>query len=296
MNPTIVREYLSQLQNQVCSYLEGLDAKIQFSKERIQNERGFTQPRIITGGEVIEKAAVNLTHSIGSSLPKAATDRRPEMAGRPFQAVSMSLIVHPRNPYAPTTHANLRFFIAEGDQPIWWFGGGFDLTPFYGFEEDAHHWHKTAKKACAPFGESLYERLKNACDHYFYLPHRKEHRGIGGIFFEDFTVGGFEKSFSFVRSVGDHFLTAYAPILERRMNMTYSNRERKHQLYRRGRYVEFNLLYDRGTRYGLQSGRRIESVLASMPPIVEFVYDYHTKKDSEEERLLKDFLVPREWV
>lgn len=295
-NSKRVREYLCTLQDSICSFLETIEPEARFSKEELSSDTGFSQPRILSNGRVIEKAAVNFTHSQGSSLPSAATDRKPEMAGKAFEAVALSLIVHPSNPYAPTTHANLRFFIANTDVPTWWFGGGFDLTPYYGFTEDAVHWHQTAQKACIPFGIDVYPKLKQWCDEYFYLPHRKEPRGIGGLFFEDWTEGGFEQSFSFVRSVGDHFLPAYAPILSRRIHMPYSQRERNHQLYRRGRYVEFNLLYDRGTKYGLQSGRRIESVLASMPPLVQFAYNQQYAPDTPEHKLTSEFLINKDWI
>ena len=296
ISPDAVREYLCTLQDTICRFVEDHEPKSKFSRTPVPTATGLARPRVLSGGEVIEKAAVNFTHSIGSSLPKAATDRKPKMAGKPFQAVSMSLIIHPRNPFAPTTHANLRFFIAEADEPIWWFGGGFDLTPYYGFEEDVIHWHSTAKKACSPFGEEVYPKLKKACDEYFYLPHRKEPRGVGGLFFEDWKQGGFERSFAFVRSIGDHFIEAYEPILKRRVSMEYTQKQREHQLYRRGRYVEFNLLYDRGTRYGIQSGRRIESVLASMPPMVEFTYDKQNELGSPEHDLYTKFLITKDWI
>lgn len=296
ISPDRVREYLCTLQDTICSALEEVEPSSSFSRIIKPRAQGMARPRVLSDGNIIEKAAVNFTHSVGSSLPKAATDRKPELAGKPFQAVSLSLIVHPKNPYAPTTHANLRFFIAEANKPLWWFGGGFDLTPYYGFKEDAVHWHKTAQKACIPFGAEIYHELKKACDSYFYLPHRKEPRGIGGLFFEDWNRNGFETSFSFVRSIGDHFLSAYIPILKRRIHLPYTQRERDHQLYRRGRYVEFNLLYDRGTRYGLQSGRSIESVLASMPPMVHFRYDQKNTADSPEEKLYTEFLTNREWI
>jgi coproporphyrinogen III oxidase len=247
---------------------------------------------VLEGGRQIEKAAVQFTHSLGDSLPPAATERNPHLAGHGFQATAISLIVHPRNPYVPTTHANLRFFLVEADEPVWYFGGGFDLTPYYGFEEDAVHWHQQARAAA---GEH-YPALKQACDDYFYLPHRGECRGIGGLFFDDWTEGGFEASFAFTRSVGDHFLPAYQPIFERRMNTPYGDRERDWQLYRRGRYAEFNLAIDRGTKYGLQSGRRVESVLASLPPLVTWRYDYHPEPGSEEDRLYREFLPARSWL
>ena len=289
--------YLQRLQDQICASLEEIDPSSQFQRQRVQDERGLSQPRIYSEGQIIEKAAVNFTHSIGQSLPSAATDRKPEMAGCGFQAASLSLIVHPRNPFAPTTHANLRFFVAEknGSPQTWWFGGGFDLTPYYGFIEDAKHWHQTAKQACDPFGEHLYQQCKDECDRYFYLPHRKEARGVGGLFFEDWNTGDFKDSFAFVQSVGDHFLPAYLPILKRRIHTPYTDVNRTHQLIRRGRYVEFNLLYDRGTKYGLQSGRRIESVLASLPPMVQWEYEYHPPSGSDEYKLLS-FLQSRDWL
>jgi coproporphyrinogen III oxidase len=295
--PKTVASYLQQLQDQICSALESIDTSSSFDRQEVDSERGISKPRIFADGSVIEKAAVNFTHSIGQKLPSAATDRKPEMAGCGFQAVSLSLIVHPRNPFAPTTHANLRFFVAEqsGKVKTWWFGGGFDLTPYYGFEKDAIHWHTTAKKACDPFGPDRYRTCKEECDQYFYLPHRKEARGIGGLFFDDWNTGDFHESFAFVQSVGNHFSPAYMPILELRKDTPYNDRHRNHQLIRRGRYVEFNLLYDRGTKYGLQSGRRIESVLASLPPNVRWQYDYSTEKGSDEDKLMS-FLKPRNWV
>jgi len=246
---------------------------------------------------VLEKAAVLYTHSRGAALPAAATERRPHLAGRAFQAISLSVIIHPKNPYAPTTHLNLRAFFAKaGADVAWWFGGGYDLTPYYPFEEDVLHWHQTARRACADFGADLYERLKRGCDAYFWLPHRGEARGVGGLFFDDFVEGGFEHAFALVRSVGDHFLPAYLTLLRRRKGTAFGRRERDFQLYRRGRYVEFNLLYDRGTRYGLQSGRRVESVLASLPPAVAWVHDPHVEPGSPEARLYCDFLRPRDWL
>jgi len=249
-------------------------------------------------GPVIERAGVNFTHSVGDRLPEAASRRRPQLAGRAFQAVSLSLIVHPKNPHVPTTHANFRYFQATspGQEPIWWFGGGFDLTPYYGYDEDAVHWHKTAQAACAPFGDSVYPRLKTACDEYFFLPHRDEPRGIGGIFFDDWQTGGAEASFAFLKSAAGHFLPAYMPILERRKDTPTTEAERQFQLYRRGRYVEFNLVYDQGTKYGLQSGRRIEAVMCSMPPVVRWEYDYKPEPGTPEARLYERYLVPRDWV
>ena len=235
---------------------------------------------------------MQFTHSIGQSLPPAATERNPQLAGHGFQATAISLIVHPSNPYVPTTHMNLRFFLVDADEPVWYFGGGFDLTPYYGFREDCVHWHTQAREAAGDH----YAPLKKACDEYFYLPHRDECRGIGGLFFDDWTEGGFAESFAFVQSLGDHFLPAYQPIFERRMHTSFSERERDWQLYRRGRYAEFNLAIDRGTKYGLQSGRRVESVLASLPPKVVWKYNYAPEPDSPEAALLTDFIVPQDWL
>lgn len=288
-----IRRYFMALQDEIVGAMEALDGEVVFRREELPGPNGgLSRPRVLEGGRAIEKAAVQYTFSRGDALPAAATERNPHLAGRAFQAVAISLIVHPGNPYAPTTHANLRFFLVEADEPVWYFGGGFDLTPFYGFEEDCVHWHTQAKAAA---GEH-YRALKKQCDEYFYLPHRQECRGIGGLFFDDWTEGGFASAFAFVRSVGDHFLPAYLPILERRMDTPYAARQRDWQLYRRGRYAEFNLAIDRGTRYGLQSGRRVESVLASLPPLVTWRYDYHPEPGSPEAALLTDFLPPRDWV
>jgi len=286
-------EYFAALQSQIVSALEELDGEATFLREEVPGPHGgVSRPRVLENGRHIEKAAVQFTHSIGDSLPPAATERNPHLAGHGFHATAISLIVHPRNPYVPTTHANLRFFLVEADEPAWYFGGGFDLTPYYGFEEDAVHWHEHARAAT---GEH-YPALKRACDEYFYLPHREECRGIGGIFFDDWTQGGFDASLAFTQSVGDHFLPAYRPIFERRADTPYGERERDWQLYRRGRYAEFNLAIDRGTKYGLQSGRRVESVLASLPPLVSWKYDFHPIAGSDEERLYTDFLKPRDWL
>lgn len=293
-DPNHVRDYLSSLQTQICTALETLDGTQTFVADpRPYPHGGISRPHILEGGEHIEKAAVNFTHVHGKALPPAATKRRPELAGKPFQAVSLSLIVHPRNPFAPTSHANLRFFVAGSD--VWWFGGGFDLTPFYGFDEDCIHWHQTAAQACAVAGETVHARLKAACDTYFFLPHRQEHRGIGGIFFEDWQHGGAEHSFRFVRSVGDHYIPAYLPILQRRIHTPYTDHHRRFQQHRRGRYAEFNLVYDRGTRYGLQSGRRIEAVLASMPPTVGWCYDDTPAPNTAEAALYTRYLKPHDW-
>jgi coproporphyrinogen III oxidase len=235
---------------------------------------------------------------VGDELPASASARRPELAGRGFEAMGVSVIVHPRSPHVPTSHANVRFFLAEkeGEEAVWWFGGGFDLTPYYGFEEDAVHWHKTAKAACDPFGEELYPRFKQWCDEYFFLKHRDEPRGIGGLFFDDFNEGGFERCFGFMRSVGDGYLDAYLPIFQRRKALAYEERQRQFQLYRRGRYVEFNLVYDRGTLFGLQSRGRTESILVSLPPVVRWQYDWMPEEGSEEARLYEVFLKPRDWA
>jgi len=297
----VVREYLMGLQDRICQAIEDVDGTAAFTREELPRPGGgVSRPRVLSDGPVCEKAAVNFTHTTGNRMPPAATERRPDLTGGSYEAVSVSLIVHPRNPYAPTSHANFRFFIArppdESAEPVWWFGGGFDLTPYYGFEEDAVSWHRTAREACAPFGDDLYGRFKKACDEYFYLPHREEPRGVGGLFFDDFSEQGFEHSFGFVRSVAEAYLSAYLPILERRKDTPYGEREREFQLYRRGRYVEFNLLYDRGTRFGLQAATRVESVLASMPPLVAWRYDWSPEPGSPEEALYRDFLRPRDWL
>jgi coproporphyrinogen III oxidase len=294
-----VRRYVCELQDRICQAIEQTDGRARFHEDLWTREAGGGgRSRILREGAVFEQAGVGFSHVHGSSLPPSASERRPELAGRSFQAMGVSLVFHPCNPYVPTTHANVRFFIAEkaGEAPIWWFGGGFDLTPYYGFEDDARHWHQTAYAACAPFGAELYPRFKRWCDEYFYLPHRNEPRGVGGIFFDDFDSGGFEHAFGLMRSVGDHFLTAYLPIVARRRDTPFGERERLFQLYRRGRYVEFNLLYDRGTRFGLQSGGRAESILMSLPPMVRWEYGHQVEPGSAEQRLYDDFLRPRDWL
>ncbi len=294
------RSYLLELQDRICAALEAEETgSARFAERRFEGDDGaLARPRVLEGGDVLERAAVLFTHSIGSRLPAAASERRPELAGCSFRAASLSLVVHPRNPYAPTSHMFVRCFMAvpEQGEPTWWFGGGFDLTPYYGFEEDAVHWHRTARDACEPHGADLYPRLKKACDEYFFLAHRGEARGVGGLFFDDYDEGGFEASFAFTRSVGDHYVPAYVPILQRRQDTAYGDRERDFQLYRRGRYVEFNLIYDRGTRYGLQSGRRVESVLASMPPLAAWRHDWQAEPGSPESALAEEFLRPRDWL
>ena len=293
-----VEAYLASLQDQICEAFEDLDGSARFRDDEMEAPGGGrSAPRVLEAGEVLEKAAVNFTHARGDALPAAATERRPELAGAAFEAVSLSLIAHPLNPHAPTSHMNLRFFIAHPAErdPVWWFGGGFDLTPFYGYEEDARHWHATSRDACAPFGPEAYPRFKRWCDEYFYLPHRGEARGVGGLFFDDLSEPDFASCFAFVTSVGDHYLPAYVPIVERRKDLPWGERERRFQLLRRGRYAEFNLVHDRGTLYGLQSGRRVEAVLASLPPLVRWNYDDRPEEGSAE-AALAEFLEPRDWL
>jgi len=295
-----VKKYLVQLQESICSDLESLDGRAIFEKDHWTKEDGNGSgiTSVICDGNVFEKGGVNFSIVQGNKMPKSATALRPELEGRKYTALGVSLVMHPENPYIPTVHTNVRFFIAEesGKEPIWWFGGGFDLTPFYGFDEDAVHWHTTAKKACLPFGEKVYSKYKKWCDDYFYLEHRDEQRGIGGLFFDDLNEGGFDRCFEFMKSVGDHFSEAYLPIVIKRKDTPYGKKERNFQLYRRGRYVEFNLIYDRGTLFGLQSGGRTESILMSMPPEVKWSYQYQVEKDSEEEKLYHHYLKPKEWI
>ena len=294
-----VAAYLKDLQDTICQRLSDVDGN-NFVEDEWQhaNGSGGGRTRVLADGAVIEKGGVNFSHISGDKLPQAATNKRPELAGKQFQAMGVSLVIHPRNPFAPTSHMNVRFFIAgaETDNPIWWFGGGFDMTPYYGFEEDAVHWHSVASSACAPFGEGAYAKYKKWCDDYFYLPHRDEQRGIGGLFFDDLNDDGFDNSFAFMKSVGNHFIDAYLPILQRRKDMAYSQENRDWQLLRRGRYVEFNLVHDRGTLFGLQSGGRTESILMSMPPLVSWEYQAIPSEGSEEAKLLSDFLVAKGWV
>ena len=299
-----VKSFLEGLQDRICAGLEQLDGHATFQREEIPRPGGgVSRPRVLespSGQGAFEKAAVHFTHTLGQQMPAAATERRPELAGRTYEAISTSLIVHPRNPYVPTCHANYRFFVAhaptEAEHSVWWFGGGFDCTPYYGFEEDAVDWHRTAKAACDRHSEAYYPRFKALCDQYFYLPHRDEPRGIGGIFYDDFTEGGFEAAFAFWKDTADAFLDAYRPIVERRSSTPFGEREREFQRYRRGRYVEFNLLQDRGTRFGLESGARTESVLASLPPSVSWRYDWSPEPGTPEARLYSDFLRPRAWA
>ncbi|WP_455234933.1 oxygen-dependent coproporphyrinogen oxidase [Thiogranum longum] len=298
-NVKAVSDYLLDLQDRICGALETLDQEKSFREDKwIREEGGGGRSRVMEEGDVFEKAGINFSHVHGRQLPASATAHRPELAGRSFEALGVSLVIHPRNPYVPTSHANVRFFIAEKEnaEPVWWFGGGFDLTPYYGFEEDAMHWHSTARQACDPFGKSIYPRFKKWCDEYFFLKHRGEPRGIGGLFFDDFNELGFETSFAFMQSVGDHYIPAYTPIVERRKDHPYAERERDFQMYRRGRYVEFNLVYDRGTLFGLQTGGRTESILMSLPPIVKWRYDWHPAEGSPEAELYEKFLNPRDWL
>jgi coproporphyrinogen III oxidase len=294
-----VREYLLSLQDSICNTLEEVDGQARFELDEWQREAGGGgRTRVLTGGKVFEQGGVNFSEVSGDNLPPSATASRPELAGRSFKAMGVSLVIHPHNPYVPTSHANVRFFIAEkaGEDPIWWFGGGYDLTPYYGNEDDVIHWHQTAKAACDPFGDDVYPRFKHWCDEYFYLKHRDECRGVGGLFFDDLNEWGFETCFAFMQSVGNSYIEAYAPIVRKRMNESYGERERDFQLYRRGRYVEFNLVYDRGTLFGLQSGGRTESILMSLPPLVKWRYNWQPEANSAEARLYTDFLPPRDWV
>ena len=298
MNPAAVSDYLVGLQNRITSELERVDGK-GFVRDRWDRpEGGGGETRIIEEGKLFERGGVNFSRVQGERLPAAASAARPELAGRAFEATGVSLVLHPRNPFVPTVHMNVRFLTATraGSDPIWWFGGGMDLTPYYGFEEDARHFHRTCREALEPFGPDLHPRFKRWCDEYFYLKHRSEPRGIGGIFFDDLNEGGFERCFALMRSVGDHFLPAYLPLAERRKTLAYGERERDFQAYRRGRYVEFNLVYDRGTLFGLQSGGRAESILMSLPPAVKWRYDWKPDPSSEEARLYRDFLRARDWL
>ncbi len=294
-----VKTYLLDLQNRICAELAAEDGSATFTEDSWEREQGGGgQSRVLTDGAVFEQAGVNFSHVFGDEMPASATAHRPELAGRNFQAMGVSLVIHPHNPYVPTSHANVRFFIAEkaGETPIWWFGGGFDLTPYYPFEDDVVHWHRVAREACQPFGAEVYPKYKKWCDDYFYLKHRNEPRGVGGLFFDDLNEEGFDKSFALMRSVGDHYIQGYRPIVARRKDSDYGSRERDFQLYRRGRYVEFNLVYDRGTLFGLQTGGRTESILMSMPPLVRWRYDWHPEPGSAEAVLYDEFLKPKEWL
>jgi len=290
-----VRAYLLELQNHLCRNISAED-KTAFHEDKWSSAIGDGRTHILREGNLFEQVGVNFSHIRANALPEAASARHPELTGRPYQAMGVSLVCHALNPYVPTAHMNVRFFVADDPKETWWFGGGFDLTPIYGFEEDAVHWHTQAYEACQPFGEELYPRFKQWCDEYFFLPHRDEQRGVGGLFFDDFKEGGFDQAFALTRSIGDHFLPAYLPIVQRRRETPYGSSQREFQLYRRGRYVEFNLVCDRGTRFGLQSGGRIESILMSLPPKAAWYYDWQPHPGSPEEALLLTFLKPRAWI
>ena len=294
-----VKNYLMQLQDRICTELEQEDGQAGFIEDKWDRaEGGGGRTRIITDGAVFEKGGVAFSHVMGEQMPGSATAHRPELQGRSWQAMGVSLVIHPLNPYVPTSHANVRFFVAEkpGEEPVWWFGGGFDLTPYYPFEEDVIHWHQTAKAACDPFGEDVYAKYKKWCDEYFFLKHRNETRGVGGLFFDDLNEWGFDKSFAFMQSVGNSYIPAYRPIVNKRKTTEYGERERDFQLYRRGRYVEYNLVYDRGTLFGLQSGGRTESILMSLPPLVTWKYNWSPEPGSPEADLYENYLQPRDWL
>jgi coproporphyrinogen III oxidase len=293
-----VKSYLSELQDRISAAVEAVDSAKFRHDPWHRAEGGGGESRILSDGTVFERAGVSVSHVFGERMPPSASNARPEIAGAPFEAMGLSLVFHPRNPHAPTTHCNVRFLIARPNTgpAVWWFGGGFDLTPYYPYDEDVLHWHRTARDACRVLGPDAYPKYKAWCDGYFYLPHRNETRGVGGLFFDDLNQGGFEECFAFQRSVGDAFLSAYMPILDRRKDAPFGDRERQFQLYRRGRYVEFNLVYDRGTLFGLQSKGRIESILMSMPPMARWEYDWHPLPGSPEARLYADFLRPRDYL
>ena len=294
-----VKQYLLGLQESICTKLTEADGGPGFIEDSwLREEGGGGRSRVLANGKVIEKGGVNFSHVSGATLPASATAARPELAGRSFEAMGVSLVIHPHNPYVPTSHMNVRFFIAEkdGEAPVWWFGGGYDLTPYYANKDDCRHWHSVAKAACEPFGEQVYPRFKAWCDEYFFLKHRQECRGIGGVFFDDFNDGGFANSFALTRAVGDSYTDAYVPIIDARKDIPYGEREKQFQLYRRGRYVEFNLVYDRGTLFGLQTGGRTESILMSLPPMVRWEYNYQPEAGSAEARLTEEFLTPQDWL
>lgn len=295
-----VKDFLLKLQESIVARLAAIDPDVTIVTDKWDRDSGGSGiSRVMSGGRVFEKGGVNFSHVFGKAMPASATAERPELAGRAFQAMGVSLVIHPLNPMVPTSHANFRLFVAEkeGEESVWWFGGGYDLTPYYGFEEDCVHWHRTAERACAPFGANYYPDLKKRCDDYFFLKHRGEARGIGGLFFDDFNELGFERSFAFVQSLANSYLEAYVPIVEKRKDTEYTPEQREFQEYRRGRYVEFNLVFDRGTLFGLQSGvGRIESILMSLPPTVRWVYDWKPAPGSREEKLYTDFLPHRDWL
>ena len=295
-----VKDFLLKLQESIVTRLAAIDPDVAIVTDKWDRDSGGSGiSRVMSGGKVFEKGGVNFSHVFGKAMPASATAERPELAGRAFQAMGVSLEIHPLNPMVPTSHANFRLFVAEkeGEESVWWFGGGYDLTPYYGFEEDCVHWHRTAERACAPFGDNYYPDLKKRCDDYFFLKHRGEARGIGGLFFDDFNELGFERSFAFVQSLANSYLEAYVPIVEKRKDTNYTPEQREFQEYRRGRYVEFNLVFDRGTLFGLQSGvGRIESILMSLPPTVRWIYDWKPAPGSREEKLYTDFLPHRDWL
>ncbi|MDR9468549.1 oxygen-dependent coproporphyrinogen oxidase [Marinospirillum sp.] len=293
-----VKSYLLELQDSICKQLEALDGQAFLEESWERPAGGGGRTRVLEEGNLIEKGGVNFSHVFGDQLPPSATAARPELAGRSFQAMGVSLVIHPRNPYIPTSHANVRFFVAEktGEDPVWWFGGGYDLTPYYPFLDDVIQWHQVAKEACEPFGPQVYPQYKKWCDEYFHLKHRDEPRGVGGLFFDDLSEPDFDHCFAFMKAVGDSYMQAYQPIIEKRRDLEYGEREREFQAFRRGRYVEFNLVWDRGTLFGLQSGGRTESILMSLPPYVRWGYDWKPEPGSEEVKLYTDFLKPRDWL
>ncbi|WNB76438.1 oxygen-dependent coproporphyrinogen oxidase [Methylomonas koyamae] len=294
-----VKQFLLDLQDRICAALAAEEPAARFAEDAWQREEGGGgRSRVLANGEVFEQGGVNFSHVFGASLPPSATAKRPELANRQFEAMGVSLVIHPRNPYVPTSHANVRFFIAkkDGEPSIWWFGGGFDLTPFYPFLEDVEHWHRTARAACQPFGAEVYPKYKKWCDEYFFLKHRNETRGVGGLFFDDLNEPDFDQAFAFMQSVGDHYIPAYLPIVQKRRNTPYGERERNFQLYRRGRYVEFNLVYDRGTLFGLQTGGRTESILMSLPPLARWQYNWQPEGGSPEAELYEKYLKPQNWL
>ena len=293
-----VRQYLQELQKNIISMAYKYDNKNFYEDSWSRDEGGGGITCVLQDGSCFDKVGVNFSDISGDQLPEAATNIRPELQGRNYQAMGVSVVCHPKNPHIPTAHLNVRLFIAynKNSNPVWWFGGGFDMTPYYGYEEDAIHWHKTANEVCSPFGKEIYDEYKKNCDDYFHIKHRKEQRGIGGIFFDDLNMWEFEKCFNFIKSVGNGFIKAYEPILKKRLNESYNDKQKDFQLFRRGRYAEFNLVYDRGTLFGLQSNGRTESILMSMPPLVKWNYNYEIKKDSDEEKLYDNFLPPKKWV
>lgn len=293
-----VRQYLQELQKNIISMAYKYDNKNFYEDSWSRDEGGGGITCVLQDGSCFDKAGVNFSDISGDQLPEAATNIRPELQGRNYQAMGVSVVCHPKNPHIPTAHLNVRLFIAynKNSNPVWWFGGGFDMTPYYGYEEDAIHWHKTANEVCSPFGKEIYDEYKKNCDDYFQIKHRNEQRGIGGIFFDDLNMWEFEKCFNFIKSVGNGFIKAYEPIVKKRLNESYNDKQKDFQLFRRGRYAEFNLVYDRGTLFGLQSNGRTESILMSMPPLVKWKYKYEIEKGSDEEKLYNNFLVPKKWI